>query len=90
MAYTYTDKSGKQRTLFTPAEKGRKYAKELKTGKDVYTGKELTARQKAFRSGYNKSRSDNAKAFNHNVKNGRIVIGKHNKRPATIIFRKDK
>ena len=89
MAYHYIDKTGKERTLLTPAERGRKYADELKSGKDKYTGQELSARQKAYRAGYNKSRSDNAKAFNHNVKKGDIVVGgKYKNRLATIIFKK--
>ena len=67
MSKTYTDKNGNTRTLFTPAERGRKYCDELKSGKDKFTGKELSNTQKSFRSGYLKSRTDNAKAHKHKV-----------------------
>ena len=61
--------------LLNPAEKGEKFAKELKNGfrftndgkvKKNESGKpiRLTKRQSAFRSGYLTARKDNAKCFN--------------------------
>lgn len=67
MSFKYTNKQGKTRHLLNPSEKGRKYSKELKDGKDVFTGKALSDTQKSFRSGYLKSRTDNAKAHNHKI-----------------------
>lgn len=54
--------------LYNPAEKGRKYATELKH-KQRHSGltgefkEELTPTQLAFRAGYLKARSDGAKAY---------------------------
>ena len=63
MAKQIRTKNGKVITLLNPAERGRKYAKELHTGVDVYTGEALSPRRKAFRSGYLKARRDSARAF---------------------------
>lgn len=74
-----TNRRGKKVTLLNPAEKGRKYAAELKKGihatndhvvkKNKY-GKpiRLTDTQKAYRSGYLTARSDNAKAYKSNCR----------------------
>ena len=67
MAFKYTNKNGEERTLFTPAERGRKYSTELKDGVDFYTKEPLSDTQKSFRSGYLKSRTDNAKAHNYKI-----------------------
>ena len=55
-----------RKVLLNPAEKGRRYATQLKVGVVVETGEKLTKRQKAWRAGYLSARSDNAKAFKHN------------------------
>ena len=65
---------GKLFTLLNPAEKGKKAAKELKTGKrytndgDPKYGRngqqlKVTKTGKAWRSGYLKAREDNANAY---------------------------
>lgn len=56
-------KDGKWIRLLNPAQKGRKYASDLRLGRDTFTGKPLRDTQKAHRSGYLKARSDNAKAW---------------------------
>lgn len=79
MAVVVRSRSGKRVTLLNPAEKGRKYAAELKKGihatndhvvKKNRQGKpiRLTDTQKAYRSGYLTARSDNAKAYKSNQK----------------------
>lgn len=60
--------NGRKITLLNPAQRGRKYAKELKHKSDVYTGEKLRNTQLSFRSGYLKARADNAKAYKHNQK----------------------
>ena len=62
------NKNGKWVDLLNPSQKGRKYAKELKNKKCVYTGKDLSKTQLSFRSGYLKARSDNAGAYNSRKK----------------------
>lgn len=54
---------GTSKHLLNPAQKGRKYAKELSGKKDVYSGEKLKNTQMAYRSGYLKARSDAAKAY---------------------------
>ena len=79
MAVRVKSKSGKTITLLNPAEKGRKYAAELKRGvhgtndgqvKRNRQGKaiRLSDTQKAYRSGYLAARSDSAKAYKSNCK----------------------
>ena len=63
MARQIKTKNGKVITLLNPSERGRKYAKELHTGVDAFTGEVLSPRRKAFRSGYLKARRDSARAF---------------------------
>ena len=77
-------RTGKCVTLLNPAEKGRKYAAELKAGVHATnTGQvkkkngkrmRLTDTQKAYRAGYLASRSDNAKCFNSKRKKSGAVI----------------
>ena len=64
----YINKDGKWVELLNPSQKGRKYAKEVKNKKCVYTGKDLSKTQLSFRSGYLKARSDNAGAYNSRKK----------------------
>lgn len=58
------NRAGQERRLLNPAQKGRKYAVELSTGKEFYNGTPLTNTQKAHRSGYLKARQDSANCFN--------------------------
>ena len=74
MAVDVVNRKGKTVRLLNPAEKGRKYAGELKRGKR-YTNEgtakrdkngnhiSLTKSGKAYRSGYLDARKDSAKAF---------------------------
>lgn len=84
MAYTYTNNQGKDVHLLSPGERGSKYAEELATGKDKYTGQPLTPGQKAWRAGYNTSRSDAQRAFKSNVKKGVIKEKSINKKPHIV------
>ena len=70
-------KKGKEKTLLNPAQKGRKFSEELRTGAkftnsgDAKLDKNgraimLTDVEKAYRSGYLDSRSDSAKAYKYN------------------------
>lgn len=69
MAKEITLKStGKTITIFNPHERSEKYALDLKYGVDTVSGKKLTIRQKAWRSGYLKARKDNARAWKAKVK----------------------
>lgn len=67
MAKTITTKNGKKITLRNPAEKGKRYASQLKSGIVQETGKKLKNTDRAFRFGYLKARSDNAKAYKSNL-----------------------
>lgn len=74
MASIVRTKTGKKITLLNPAEKAKKYSKELKTnvartndGKYKLKNKKavrLTKSQRAYRAGYLSARSDGAKVFN--------------------------
>ena len=68
MATVIRTKNNKKIVLLNPAEKSKRYARQLKTGKVSETGKKLTVYQKEWRSGYISSRSDNAKAYKSNQK----------------------
>lgn len=59
-----TTKTGKKFTLLNPDEKARKYAVELRSGRNVYTGNQLNDTQLAHRSGYLSARKDSARCFN--------------------------
>lgn len=52
--------------LRNPAEKAKRFASQLKSGKVVETGKKLSGVERAYRVGYLNARSDNAKAFKYN------------------------
>ena len=74
MAVTVKGKNGKNVTLLNPAERGEKFAKELKQNrkrtnagsykldKDKKSIK-LTKEERAYRAGYLDARSDGAKAY---------------------------
>lgn len=63
-----TTKNGKTFTLLNPHEKGCKSAVELRSGRNVYTGKELTDTQLSYRSGYLDAQKDSARCYNANKK----------------------
>ena len=70
---TVLNESGKRVTLLNPAEKGAKFAKELKQGVKrtnrggfkLKDGKaiKLTKSERAYRSGYLDARKDSSKVF---------------------------
>ncbi|MBQ7339227.1 MAG: hypothetical protein IJW43_00030 [Clostridia bacterium] len=75
MSIVVKSKNGKSVVLLNPAEKGAKFAKELKRGVKhtneghIKTDKDkkgirLTKEERAYRAGYLSARQDNAKAFN--------------------------
>ena len=57
----YRTKSGI--ILRNPAEKARRYARQMKYGAIRETGEQLSATDMAFRAGYLQARSDSAKAY---------------------------
>ena len=63
MAKVINTKSGKKIILRNPAEKAKRYSRQLKSGQVFETGKKLTENDIAFRRGYLSARTDNAKAF---------------------------
>lgn len=82
MAVVLQTKNGKTVTLLNPAEKGEKFAKELKGGfKRTNSGRfktdenkkgiRLTNEERAYRSGYLDARKDSANAYNAKKKKGR-------------------
>lgn len=58
MAVVIRRKSGKKFVLLNPAEKAKRYARQLKNDET------LTDSERAYRKGYLNSRSDSAKVFN--------------------------
>ena len=72
MAKIINTKNGNKIVLRNPAEKGKRYARQLKNGKVDETGKALSPTDKAYRSGYLQARSDNAKAFNSKNKKKKV------------------
>lgn len=75
MAVTVTSRTGKRVTLLNPAEKGDKFARELRRGyKQTNSGSlklgknkkgvKLTDTERAYRSGYLAARNDSAKCYN--------------------------
>lgn len=53
--------------LRNPAEKAKRFARQMKNGYISETGEVLTKEDKAFRAGYLAARSDSAKAYNSNM-----------------------
>ena len=49
--------------LRNPAEKAKRYARQMKHGVVRETGKELSSTDMAFRAGYLQARQDSAKAY---------------------------
>ena len=64
MAKRIKTASGVTITLRNPAEKAKRYASQLKSGKVRETGVKLTPTDMAYRAGYLDARKDNAKCFN--------------------------
>lgn len=63
MAKIVTTKSGVKIVLRNPAEKAKRFARQLTKGKVSETGKKLSPTDRAFRIGYLSARSDNADCF---------------------------
>ena len=63
MAVIHKTRSGKKIVLLNPAEKAKRYARQMKKGKVAETGKKLSKTDLAFRAGYLEARKDSAKAF---------------------------
>lgn len=63
--------NGKNHTIVlrNPAEKAKRYARQMRAGVVTETGEVLSPTDKAWRAGYLSARSDEAKAFN--AKHGR-------------------
>ena len=63
-------RTGKTIILRDPAEKAKRYTRQLNKGLVTETGKKLSPTDKAFRIGYLAARNDSAKAFcsNHHMK----------------------
>ena len=59
--------SGKTIVLLNPAEKAKRYARQMKNGKVTETGKKLTINDFAWRAGYLQARKDSANAYNSNL-----------------------
>ena len=59
MSREITTKNGKSVVLLNPAEKSKRYSRQMKAGN-------LSLTQLTYRSGYLNARRDNAKAFCHN------------------------
>ena len=66
MAKVITTRKGNKVVLRNPSEKGKRYARQLKSGKVQETGKKLSNTDRAFRIGYLTARKDNAKAWKSN------------------------
>ena len=56
MAVVVNTKNGKKIILLNPAEKGKRYARQMKAGYVKETGEELDACAMAYRAGYLDSR----------------------------------
>lgn len=56
--------------LRNPAEKAKRFARQMKSGVVRETGTELTSNDMAYRAGYLDARKDSAKAYcsNHGIK----------------------
>lgn len=54
--------------LRNPAEKAKRFARQMKNGAVRETGQKLSATDMAYRAGYLDARNDSAKCYNHNKK----------------------
>ena len=64
MAVVLRTKNNKKITLLNPAEKSKRYARQMKAGEVRETGKQLSNVDKAWRAGYLAARNDSAKCYN--------------------------
>lgn len=71
MAHVVRTRKGNKIILRTPAEKGKRYARQMRNGVVSETGEVLKKEGYAYRAGYLQARSDNAKAYKHNRKRRR-------------------
>lgn len=91
MAVVIKSKSGKKIVLLNPAEKGKRYSRQIKSGKVNETGKKLKKTDIAFRLGYLQARQDNADCFKSKKKTRRKSTAKTRKsgvRKSTITRKK--
>ena len=68
MAHIIKRKNGSDIVLRNPAEKSKRFARQLKNGCVTETGEALSDEEKAYRRGYLNARNDNAKAYKSNKK----------------------
>lgn len=91
MAVTFTRKDGRQVTLLNPAEKGKKFVKELQIGCHHTNQMErkldkdgnlqpLTKEERSYRAGYLDSRKDSANCYKANQKKKKKNTRSKNKR----------
>lgn len=71
MAWFGKTKTGKKIVLLNPAEKGKRFARQMKNGCVSETGEKITKDGMAFRAGYLTARNDNAKAYKGRIKKGK-------------------
>lgn len=63
MATIVTVEGGKRVVLLNPAERSKRYARELKNGRNMISGEPLTAAQAGFRIGVLNERKLQAKIY---------------------------
>ena len=68
VAHIVRTKNGNKIVLRNPAEKGKRYARQMKSGFIQETGEKLNDKGYAYRAGYLDSRRDSAKAYKSNKK----------------------
>lgn len=78
MARYHFTKKGNKIVLLNPAEKGQRYARQLKCGYIAETGEIIDEKGRYWRLGYLTSRSDNAKAYK-SLHPGKVERPKRNK-----------
>lgn len=67
MASIVKTKTGKKIVLLNPAEKGKRFARQMKNGCVSETGEKISKNGMAFRAGYLTARGDSAKAHCANI-----------------------
>ena len=81
MAFKFKRKDGREVTLLNPAEKGKKFADELRSGVKITNDRDikrdkagnyvtLDRESRAYRSGYLDARKDSARAWKSKNKKG--------------------
>lgn len=63
MAHVVRTRKGNKIILRNPAEKGKRFARQMKNGFVSETGEVLKKEGYAYRAGYLQARNDNAKAY---------------------------